>query len=144
MTEVFEHPVTLRWRDTDALGHVNNAVFLMTYLEEGRDVFYNQFLGDPIYVVVRIEIDFRAEVRPDDRRVTVQIGVHLVGTTSLTTRETILRATGEGGRRGTRHHSAVGSRSRARPASAFQRRRSEPGSKPWLPWPASRCQAPAG
>ena len=94
MTEVFEHPVTLRWRDTDALGHVNNAVFL-TYLEAGRDAFYNQFLGDPIYVVVRIEIDFRAEVRPDDRRVTVQIGVHLVGTTSLTTRETILRATGE-------------------------------------------------
>ena len=36
---VFEHPVTVRWRDTDALGHVDHAVFL-TYLEEGRDAFY--------------------------------------------------------------------------------------------------------
>ena len=30
---MFEHPVDVRWRDVDALGHVNHAVFL-TYLEE--------------------------------------------------------------------------------------------------------------
>jgi acyl-CoA thioester hydrolase len=94
VSEVFEHQVNIRWRDTDALGHVNNAVFL-TYLEEGRDAFYNQVLGDPIYVVVRIEIDFRAEVRSDDRRVAVQIGVERIGLTSLTTREIILRSPGE-------------------------------------------------
>jgi acyl-CoA thioester hydrolase len=94
MTVLFEHPVAVRWRDTDALGHVNNAVFL-TYLEEGRDAFYAQVLGDPIYVVVRIEMDLRAEVLHDDRRVTVQIAVERVGTTSLTTRETIRTAAGE-------------------------------------------------
>ncbi len=32
MAATFEHPVNVRWRDTDALGHVNHAVFL-TYLE---------------------------------------------------------------------------------------------------------------
>jgi acyl-CoA thioester hydrolase len=88
----FEHPVAVRWRDTDALGHVNNAVF-MTYLEEARDAFYTAVVGaDPIYVVVRIEADFLAEIRYEDRLVTVRIEVERLGTTSLTTRETIRTA----------------------------------------------------
>jgi acyl-CoA thioester hydrolase len=87
---VFERQVPVRWRDTDALGHVNHAVFL-TYLEEGRDAFYAQVLdGNLDYVVVRIELDLRAEVRHRDRYVTVQIQAERLGTTSLTTRETIL------------------------------------------------------
>jgi acyl-CoA thioester hydrolase len=86
---VFEHLVSLRWRDVDALGHVNHAVFL-TYLEEGRDAFYVQALGrDPHYVVVRVEIDLRAEVRLADRQLRVRIEVERVGSTSLTTRETV-------------------------------------------------------
>jgi acyl-CoA thioester hydrolase len=90
MSSVFEHPVPVRWRDVDALGHVNHAVFL-TYLEEGRDAFYTRTLGaEPMYVVVRLEVDFRAEVRYPDRRVTVRIEVERLGTTSLTTRETIV------------------------------------------------------
>jgi acyl-CoA thioester hydrolase len=91
---VFEQQVSLRWRDTDALGHVNHAVFL-TYLEEGRDAFYVQALGrDPHYVVVRVEIDLRAEISYDDRQLRVRIAVERVGTTSLTTRETILTPAG--------------------------------------------------
>jgi acyl-CoA thioester hydrolase len=90
-----EHHVDVRWRDVDALGHVNHAVFL-TYLEEGRDAFYSRVLGgDPIYVVVRIELDLRAEVRYSDRRVTVRIEPERLGTTSLTTRETILTPSGD-------------------------------------------------
>ncbi|MGD0376105.1 MAG: thioesterase family protein [Streptosporangiaceae bacterium] len=90
MGAMFEHPVDVRWRDVDALGHVNHAVFL-TYLEEGRDAFFTKTLGsDPNYVVVRIELDLRAEVRYLDRRVTVRIEVERLGTTSLTTRETIV------------------------------------------------------
>jgi acyl-CoA thioester hydrolase len=91
----FERPVDVRWRDSDALGHVNNAVFL-TYLEEGRDAFYAQIIGsDPIYVVVRIEVDLRAEVFHADRRVLVTITVEHLGSTSLTTRETVSTAAGE-------------------------------------------------
>ena len=92
---MFEHPVDVRWRDVDALGHVNHAVFL-TYLEEGRDAFYTRMLGsDPIYVVARLEVDLRAEVGYQDRRVTVRIEVERLGTTSLTTRETVLTPAGE-------------------------------------------------
>jgi acyl-CoA thioester hydrolase len=95
MSEVLEHQVDVRWRDTDAIGHVNHVVFL-TYLEEARDALYARVLGDePIYVVARLEIDFRAEVRHEDRRVTVRIEVERVGTTSLTTRETITGPSGQ-------------------------------------------------
>ncbi len=95
MDAVFEHPVDVRWRDVDALGHVNHAVFL-TYLEEGRDAFFSQILGsEPSYVVVRLEVDLRAEVRYPDRRVMVRIAAERLGTTSLTTRETILTPSSE-------------------------------------------------
>ena len=95
MGSVFEHRVNVRWRDVDALGHVNHAVFL-TYLEEARDAFYTRALGaDPLYVVVRLEVDLRAEVRYPDRRVAVRIEVERLGTTSLTTRETIVTPAGE-------------------------------------------------
>ena len=94
MSVTFEHPVEVRWRDVDALGHVNHAVFL-TYLEEGRDAFFTRALGDPAYVVVRLEVDLRAEVLLAERRVTVRIEVERLGTTSLTTRETILMSAGK-------------------------------------------------
>ncbi len=94
MGKAFERAVDVRWRDADALGHVNHAVFL-TYLEEGRDAFFSQALGsDPSYVVARIELDFRAEIRLTDKQVTVRLEVESLGTTSLTTRETITLPSG--------------------------------------------------
>lgn len=95
MGAIFEHVADVRWRDTDALGHVNHAVFL-TYLEEGRDAFFVQtFGGEPDYVVARIEIDLRAEVRYPERQVTVRIAPERLGTTSMTTRELVLTPAGE-------------------------------------------------
>jgi acyl-CoA thioester hydrolase len=91
---VFEHSVTIRWRDMDALGHVNHAVF-MTYLEEGRDAAFEQLFGDLDYVMVRLEIDMRAEIRLTDEQVTVQIAVERMGNSSLTTRETIRTQAGQ-------------------------------------------------
>ena len=95
MAAMFERLVPVRWRDTDAQGHVNHAVFL-TYLEEARDAFYTEALGsDPHYVVARLEVDLRAEVQHADQRVTVRIEAERLGTTSLTTRETILTPAGD-------------------------------------------------
>ena len=94
MAATFAHPVHVRWRDVDALGHVNHAIFL-TYLEEGRDAFYASVLGaEPLYVVVRIEIDLRAEVRYPEREVTVHVVPEKLGTTSMTTRELIVTPSG--------------------------------------------------
>jgi len=61
---VHEEPV--RFRDIDAMGHVNNAVFL-TYIESARSAFFwhlgiARSLEDLTLVVARVEIDFRAPV----------------------------------------------------------------------------------
>ena len=66
-----EKEIEIRWRDLDVYGHVNHVVFL-TYLEEARDEWLGLTLGDPSrvwsYVVARIEIDYRRELRPRGRR----------------------------------------------------------------------------
>jgi acyl-CoA thioester hydrolase len=63
----FVHRETVRFGDLDALGHVNNAVFL-TYIESARVAFLFDSgaatsLEDMSIIVARIEIDFRAPVR---------------------------------------------------------------------------------
>jgi acyl-CoA thioester hydrolase len=86
----FSHTLTVRWRDTDALGHVNHAVFL-TYFEEGRDRFLEPIFGSPpIYVVARIEMDLLRELRLDRRQATVIVEVERVGRTSVVLLESLL------------------------------------------------------
>ena len=63
----FVHREPVRFGDLDALGHVNNAVFL-TYIESARVAFLFDTgaatsLEDMSIIVARIEIDFRAPVR---------------------------------------------------------------------------------
>lgn len=64
---MFVHREPVRFRDLDALGHVNNAVFL-TYIESARFAYLRHLgaaatLEDMNIIVARIEIDFRAPVR---------------------------------------------------------------------------------
>ena len=86
-----EVPVTVRWRDIDALGHVNNAVFL-TYLETGRDRFFHALVGDTFLdlVLVRLEIDFKAEIPMGTEEVLVTCRATEIGRTSMRTTEQIL------------------------------------------------------
>ena len=87
-----EKRIEIRWRDVDAYLHVNNAVYA-TYLEEGRDEWLERTLGDVgtpwDYVLVRVAIDFRRELRLEDEEVVVSIGLERIGTSSLTLREQI-------------------------------------------------------
>jgi acyl-CoA thioester hydrolase len=62
----FVHPVAVRFRDLDALGHVNNAVFL-TYLESARLAYWLQVTGRTDLrgmdvILARAEVDYRAPV----------------------------------------------------------------------------------
>ena len=86
-----EVPVTVRWRDFDALGHVNNAVFL-TFLETGRDRFFHSLVGDTFLelVLVRLEIDFKAEIPMGTEEVLVTCRATGIGRTSMRTEEQIL------------------------------------------------------
>jgi acyl-CoA thioester hydrolase len=60
MTELsYVHRERVRFRDCDAMGHVNNAVY-STYLEEAR---IGVLGGLGAFILARVEIDFRAELR---------------------------------------------------------------------------------
>jgi acyl-CoA thioester hydrolase len=52
----------VRFRDCDAMGHVNNAVY-STYLEQARIGILGAL--EP-FILARVEIDFRAELRADE------------------------------------------------------------------------------
>ncbi|HWB56986.1 MAG TPA: thioesterase family protein [Gaiellaceae bacterium] len=93
-----EKEIEIRWRDQDAYGHVNNAVFL-TYLEEARDEWLEQALGSPgnawDYVLARVEVDFRRELTQADDRLVARCELQSLGTSSLRTREELVTAAGE-------------------------------------------------
>ena len=89
------HQVQMRWRDLDGLGHVNHTVVL-TYLEEGRDAWLaERGIRREEYVVGRCSVNFRREIDPRWRSVTVQTSVRELGRSSLVTSERILDDGGE-------------------------------------------------
>ena len=58
-------PLRPRFRDTDAMGHINNAVYV-TYIEVARQEYWRAFVHDENYrsvpfILARVEIDFRSE-----------------------------------------------------------------------------------
>ena len=89
--------IEIRWRDLDGLRHVNNAVYA-TYLEMGRDAFFERVLPGAApwdYVLVRLALDFRRELRLEDVRVAVSCAVEGIGRSSITLREEIRTLSGE-------------------------------------------------
>jgi acyl-CoA thioester hydrolase len=95
VTPIFTHHLEVRFRDCDAMGHVNNAVYL-TYLEETRFAFWRArglersadhglrpedgALG---VIVARVEIDYRRAAKHGDQ-LRIHIGVAAIGRTSFT------------------------------------------------------------
>lgn len=80
--------IDIRWSDLDPLGHVNQAVY-QTYGEEIVDAWFSDVLelGESRvwdYVVVRIETDFRSELRLADGQVVGTAKLVRLGTSSVT------------------------------------------------------------
>jgi len=87
---VHEKRIEIRWRDLDAYGHVNQAVYL-TYLEEALDDWIRVVLGLGArevwhYVAARVAIDYRSELRLDDREAVGTMRLERVGAKSITAR----------------------------------------------------------
>ena len=72
------HRDRVSFRDCDAMGHVNNAVF-STYLEESR---IGVLGGLNSFILARVEIDFRSELRMGEE-VEVQTSCSRIGTKSF-------------------------------------------------------------
>ena len=95
---MLEKRIEIRWRDVDAYGHVNNAVYL-NYLEEARDAWVQEVLGAASgstwdFVLVRVAIDFKAELTQDDGAVFVTCELERIGRSSVATREEVRKLDG--------------------------------------------------
>src|SRR2546425_11929835 len=59
----YRHRLAVRFRDCDAMGHVNHAVYF-TYLEQCRLTFWRELTGGPSphtrVIISRAEGDYRA------------------------------------------------------------------------------------
>jgi acyl-CoA thioester hydrolase len=83
--------IEIRWRDLDGFGHVNNSTYL-TYLEEARDQYLTDLLGETVHRIVirRIAIDFVSGLTQDDDFVDVDVRLTGIGTSSVTLDERIV------------------------------------------------------
>lgn len=87
-------PIQVRWRDLDALAHVNNAVFI-SYFEYARLAYIRELLGpdapmdrttmlpvDFQFILAEIQCQYRSPVTLEDKP-TVEIWVSQVGRKSF-------------------------------------------------------------
>ncbi|HRN18957.1 MAG: thioesterase family protein [Trueperaceae bacterium] len=80
--------IQVRFVDTDALGHINNAVYA-TYAELGRVEFVRSLdLPPGGFILARLAIDYRLQVRLG-QRVRVETWVERIGTSSVTMRQVV-------------------------------------------------------
>jgi acyl-CoA thioester hydrolase len=84
----FTHRERVRFSDCDPMGHVNNAVY-STYLEQARLAVLG---GLDRFILARVEIDFRAELRAGEE-VEVATRCSRLGTKSFDL-EHVVRADG--------------------------------------------------
>jgi acyl-CoA thioester hydrolase len=66
----FRHPTDVRFRDCDAMRHVNNAVYF-TYLEQARLAYWQALFGtrrleDINFILAHVECDYRLPITLGD------------------------------------------------------------------------------
>jgi len=82
----FQYRIGIRFKDIDAMGHVNNAV-IFTYFEEGRKALFCDSLKKPAprgfnFILAHMECDYILPVRLEDR-VLLNMWVTTIGTKSF-------------------------------------------------------------
>lgn len=87
MSPLFSHGMDVRWRELDALGHVNNAQYL-SYVEETRVLWFNALRGDwadapTSPIVAAIHMDYRKPLLWPER-IDVMLYPNKKGTKSAT------------------------------------------------------------
>jgi len=83
--------IAVRWRDLDMLGHLNQAVY-HEYLEEARGALLEGGGGlDRFpFVLARVELDHRHEIRRDHGHVDVVARVGRIGDKSVTIEQEVM------------------------------------------------------
>jgi len=83
----FSVNISIRFRDIDSMGHINNAVFF-TFFEEGRKAFFNKILNisnpdDYNFILAHISCDYLKPVKINDL-ITLQLWIGKIGSKSFT------------------------------------------------------------
>lgn len=82
----FHYPIEVRFRDLDALGHVNNAVYA-TYLESARIAYYQRLVGGSLdrlgIILAELTIRYKAPAHFGDELL-VGVRVSRIGGKSFT------------------------------------------------------------
>lgn len=87
MGNVYSVQIPVRFRDLDAMGHVNNAVFF-TYFEIGRETFHSENISSKIekslssFILAHISCDYMRPVTVDTR-LTLSMAVKKIGRKSF-------------------------------------------------------------
>jgi acyl-CoA thioester hydrolase len=90
----YRHRLSVRFRDCDAMGHVNHAVYL-TYFEQCRLTFWREVTGMPTphtrVIIARAECDYRAPAHFGDE-LEIRVKVDAIGRSSFTLGYEIVQA----------------------------------------------------
>lgn len=95
----FSLPIQVRWNDLDALGHVNNAVFV-TYFEIARGRFMLEACpgwdwSKDMFLVANVHVDFRRELLLTADEPKVMVKTSKIGTKSFVLEYAIVSNPGE-------------------------------------------------
>lgn len=94
----FKTPIAIRFSDIDAVGHVNNAVYL-TYFEMGRFDYWQQVVNWNLRVngviVGRTEVNYLKPVTFGDE-IACYVRVSRIGNSSFDVMQVLVRITPEG------------------------------------------------
>jgi acyl-CoA thioester hydrolase len=93
----YRHRLGVRFRDCDAMGHVNHAVFF-TYFEQCRLTCWRELTGTPSpytrVIIARAECDYRAPAHFGDE-LEVRLSVGQIGRSSFTLTYEIVQVGGD-------------------------------------------------
>lgn len=103
----FSMPIQMRWNDLDALGHVNNAVYV-TYFEIARGLYMLKACSGwdwhkDMFLIGNVNVNFQKELLLSCKDVKVHIRTSKIGTKSFVLEyaitsdkdgETVIHATG--------------------------------------------------
>jgi acyl-CoA thioester hydrolase len=93
----YRHRLSVRFRDCDAMGHVNHAVYF-TYFEQCRLTFWRETTGAPTpharVIIARAECDYRKPAHFGDE-LDVLLTVGAIGRSSFTLKYEIVLAGSE-------------------------------------------------
>lgn len=95
----FSYPIQIRWNDLDALGHVNNAIYV-TYFEIARGMYMTSACkgwnwSKDMFLIGNINVNYHKEILLTSSTIEVHVRTSKIGTKSFVLDYLITSGTGD-------------------------------------------------